>query len=279
MRRHFFGQFLLSKGLITPPQLLAAVEYQDKYNSRLGELAVALSMVTPFEAQQINSKQVREDRLFGQAAIELGLLSEQQVCDVLATQRDSHVLLGQAIVTLGYVAAEVIDSALAEFLDEASHDPDGIQLPAEVPDRELAAALFDLAQKLLLRAWDLTSKPGPGRVEAMRLTLSDRNARVELDGSLPMTVLIGVPNDVIAKLVRHLATSTDPTESDEDQLVLEFGQLLGENLAVALAERGQEVHVSHVTSQGARATLPPEVKVTVVPYLTHGGQVLIGLRL
>ena len=32
-----------------PPQLLAAVEYQRKYNPRLGELAVTLGMFTPFE--------------------------------------------------------------------------------------------------------------------------------------------------------------------------------------------------------------------------------------
>ncbi len=278
MRRRFFGQFLLSKGLLTPPQLLAAVEYQDKFNSRLGELAVALGMVTPFEAQQINAKQVREDQLFGQAAVELGLLRDEQVSDILATQRDGHVLLGQAIVTLGYVDSAAIDSALAEFLAAAQAEPDGIQLPENVSDREIACALFELAQKQLLRAWDLASKPGPGRVESMRLTLSDRNARVELDGQLQLTVMLGVPNEVTRKVASKATGGADPTDSDQDNVVLEFAQLLGENLASTLAERGQKVHVSHVTLQGARATLPPDVHVTVLPYLTHEGQVLVGFR-
>jgi hypothetical protein len=112
----------------------------------------------------------------------------------------------------------------------------------------------------------------------MRLTLSDHNARIELGGTQPLTVMIGVPNDVLYKAAKKVSGEREPTEGDQDQLVLELGQLLGENFAGALAEQGHEVHVAHVTMQGARATLPPDVHVTVVPYLTHDGQVLIGLR-
>ncbi len=277
MGKRFFGQYLLSKGLITAPRLLAAVEYQEKYNSRLGDLAVALGMVTPFEAQQINAKQVREDRLFGQAAVELGLLSDQQVRDVLATQRDSHVLLGQAVATLGYLDRSAVDSALADFLEAIRLEPECAVLPEEVRDGELACALFDLAQKLLLRAWDVTSKPGLARIERMRLTLSDHNARVELSGTLAATVMVGVPNEVAVKAAKRFSGEDEPDDRDREEAVQEFAKVLCDNLASTLAERGHRVQVEAAATQVSRATLPPEMKVVVVPYLTHLGQVLIGL--
>jgi hypothetical protein len=55
--------------------------------------------------------------------------------------------------------------------------------------------------------------------------------------------------------------------------------VLGENFCSALAERGDQVHVGRVLVQGPRTTLPPSVRVLVVPYLTQLGQVLIGVGL
>ena len=120
MRRRFFGQYLVSQGYITPPQLLAAVEYQSKYNSRLGELAVALGMITPFESEQINAAQLSRDRLFGETALDCGLMTERQLSDVLETQRNARVLLGQAIETLGFLQRCTIDSALYAYLEAKS---------------------------------------------------------------------------------------------------------------------------------------------------------------
>jgi hypothetical protein len=281
MRKRFFGQYLLSKGLITAPQLLAAVEYQDKHNSKLGELAVSLGLVTPFEAQQINAVQVREDCLFGAASIQLGLLTEEQVKDVLAAQRDQHVRLGQALETLGYLDRATIDSVLSEFLADAGRDPDVIEVPDAVREKDVGATLFDLGHKLLLRAWDLPNKPDKVRIEEMRLTLSDRNARVDFHGNGQHgVIMVGVPNDVAWKAAKKFAgDGEEPSETEANETVLDFAHLLGQNFCGAMAEHGRTFQLGHTSVLGARATLPPEVKVIVLPYLTHLGQVLIGFSL
>jgi hypothetical protein len=279
MRKRFFGQYLLSKGLITAPQLLAAVEYQDKYNTRLGELAVALGSVTPFEAQQINALQLRDDVLFGEAAVKLGLLTNEQVSDLLATQRDSHVQLGQALDTLGYMERATIDAALATFEEECSQEPQEVQLPDAIKDKELATLLFDTAHKLLLRAWELPNKPGAVRIEELRLTLSDRNARITLEGGVDATVMVGVPDAAARKAAKRYSGEAEPSDVSLDAVVLDLAGVLCENIASTLAERGRKAQVGFATLQGARATLPPEVRVAVVPYVTHLGQVLVGVSL
>ncbi|HEX2679111.1 MAG TPA: hypothetical protein VHM19_20820, partial [Polyangiales bacterium] len=242
-------------------------------------LGVALGLVTPFEAQQINALQLRDDVLFGEAAVKLGLLTVEQVAELLAAQRDSHVLLGQAIETLGYLDRPAIDAGLAEFLEAASQDPQELQLPDSVRDRELATVIFDLAHKLLLRAWELPNKADLPRIEESRLTLSDRNARIALSGSTDLLVMVGVPDEAARKAAKRYSGESDPSDVSVDAVVLDFAGVLCENAASTLAERGRKVQIGFATLQGARATLPPEMRVAVVPFLTHLGQVLVGVSL
>ncbi len=122
-KARFLGQFLLAEGYITAPQLLAALEYQEQFNARLGEYAVALGLITLFDAQRINALQVSKDLLFGQAALELSLLSKEQVRQVMAAQRNDHVLLGEALCKLGYIDEATMAIALAQA-NEADSDPE-----------------------------------------------------------------------------------------------------------------------------------------------------------
>jgi len=277
-RRFFFGQYLLSRGFITAPQLLAAVEYQNKYNSRLGELAVALGMITPFESEQVNAAQLWDDGLFGETAVRCGVLTERQVHDALETQRNSRVLLGQALETLGYLERRAIDSALAAFLHEED-EAAPFALPVELQDLPWAGEVFDRAAKLLRRAWDLPSKPGRVRVETTRLTLSDRNARAELRGRVSRQLLIGVPNEVARKAARGYVDEQHPREAIEDHAVQDFARVLAEATTALLRTLGEDAYLAGVTLQSVRSTLPPEQRVVMVSFLTHLGQVLVGLTI
>jgi hypothetical protein len=263
---------LLSRGFITSPQLLAAVEYQSKYNSRLGELAVALGMITPYESEQVNAAQLGDDSLFGETAVRCGVLTERQLCDVLETQRNARVLLGQALETLGYLERRTIDSALAAFLhDEDEAAPFG--LPSELQDVPWIADVFDRAAKLLRRAWDLPSKPGRARIEATRIALSDHNARAELYGPVRRQLWVGIPNEVARKAAHRYA------ETLEDHAVQDFARVLAEATCALLKARGENAYLAGVTLQGVRSTLPPEERVVMVSFLTHLGQVLVGLTI
>jgi hypothetical protein len=279
MRRRFFGQYLVSQGYITPPQLLAAVEYQSKYNTRLGELAVALGMITPFESEQINAAQLSRDRLFGETALDCGLLTERQLSEALQTQRDARVLLGQALETLGYLQRRTIDAALSAFLEEESAAARQFALPVEIQDAPWMAAVFDRAAKLMLRAWDLPSKPGRVRSEERRLTLSDRNARAELRGRVRRELLIGVPDDVARRAGRRYGGAAHFADALEDHAVLDFARVLAEATAELLNARGEHAGLVGVRLESVRATLPPADRVVMVSFLTHLGQVLVGLTI
>lgn len=200
-RRHktrFFGQFLLAEGYITAPQLLAALEYQEQFNARLGEYAVALGLLTLFDAQQIHARQVEKDLLFGQAALELQLLTKEQLRQVMAAQRNDHVLLGEALCKLGYVDQAVIARALADLGDTASQvDPDQwLNLAADVPSREVLIKTCYLTHKLLPRLWDLTNKATDATFVKDTLRLSDRNASISVRGDHSFGIHLGVPHSI-----------------------------------------------------------------------------------
>ncbi|MDH5671004.1 MAG: hypothetical protein OEZ06_02585 [Myxococcales bacterium] len=278
MKARFFGQHLLSKGLITAPQLLAAVEYQNRNNNKLGEFAVDRGLATAFEVEQIRALQTREDRLFGEAAISLGILSPGQVSELVETQRDAHLELGQALTELGYMDCPEVERAAAEFLtEEAQRQPDVVTLPQDLPDREIAFEVFYLANRLLLRACDLVSKTEPVRVMPSPVPLSDRNAGIEVSGAHQCMLLVGLPHDIAASTAGRFSGELAPDEAAIDGVVLELVHLLADNLRSVLAERGRRLHLSNAQRLRTPLLLQADRAMTIVPFVTHQGQVLVGM--
>jgi hypothetical protein len=281
MGQRFFGQFLVSQGYITPPQLLAAVEYQSKYNVRLGELAVALGMLTPFESQHVNAAQVREDHLFGETAVRYGFLTERQLGDALETQRAARVSLGQALATLGYLGAPIADAAHARFSLEQRQAEGSFRLPARLGTQPWVGQLFERASVLLRRVWNLPNKQGRVHIEAPRLTLSDLNVRARIE--LPtraLTLHFGVTNEIARKIACTSIGELGLGDSAEEDAVADFTRVLAESALSLLAfhdPQAQRGRVAEVCREGARPTLPPNERIVMVSLLTHLGQVLVGL--
>jgi hypothetical protein len=280
MRPRFFGQYLLTRGLLTAPQLLAAVEYQQRHNAPLGELAERVGIATRFEVEQIRALQLREDRMFGEAAVKLGILSEDQVAQLLVAQQDAHVHLGDAVATLGYMPKEAVDEALSRFLnDEAQLEPDVVTIPDDLPGRELAFELFYLAHKLLRRAWGLENKTDRLRLEQGPIALSDVNARVPLEGSVMATLFVGVPHAIARAQAARFSGEVEPEEHECNDIVREFANVLCANLRSVLAEQGRTLSPGETELVDSRISLEPATRSAVVTYLTHEGQVLVGLTL
>jgi hypothetical protein len=139
--------------------------------------------------------------------------------------------------------------------------------------------VFDRASKLLLRAWDVPNKPGQARIETTRLTLSDHNARTELRGGVSRRLLVGIPNEVARQAARHHAEEPELLEAVENHAVQDFARVLGEATVGLLKARGEHAYLATVTLEGVRATLPPDERVVMVSFLTHLGQVLVGLTI
>jgi hypothetical protein len=191
------------------------------------------------------------------------------------------VLLGQALETLGYLTRPALDRAHAEFrLEEDAAEQ--FALPPELQDVAWIAAVFDRAGKLLRRAWDLPNKPGRVRIGTPRLTLSDRNARAQLSGRVERVLLIGLSEDVARKAARVLGGGSTFGDSQEDHALQDFARVLAEAAIALLKERGDHAYLARVyrpesSARDTRASLPPDERVVMVSFLTHLGQVLVGL--
>jgi CheY-specific phosphatase CheX len=278
VRPRFFGQYLLAKGHLTAPQLLAAVEYQEQHNTRVGDQAVAQGLLTPFDVQRVRALQTHENLFFGEAAIRLGVLTTGQVRDLLTAQKDRHVHLGDALANLGYLDRERTDRALAEFLAEEDRiEPEMVTVPEDLPSKEVAFELFHLAHRLLLRVWNLENKTDRLRIETGMVALSDRNARITISGAVETVVFVCAPHEVARMAARAPYAEEDPPDEEMNRAVREFCRVLCENLASVLAEQGLRVTVGQPQMLMSRASTPPGIKASVVAYLTHRGQVFVGM--
>lgn len=278
VRPRFFGQYLLSKGLLTAPQLMAAVEYQEQRNTRVGDKAVSQGLLTPFDVERVRALQVHENLFFGEAAIRLGVLSAGQVRDLLTTQKDAHVHLGDALANLGYLDRATTDRALGEYLAEEDRiEPEVVTVPEDLPGKDIAFELFHLAHRLLLRVWNLDNKTDRLRVETGMVALSDRNARITISGAVETVVFVCAPHEVARMAASPQYAEVEPTEEDMNRAVREFCRILCENLASVLAEQGLRVTVGEPLMLMSRASTPPGIKASVVAYLTHRGQVFVGM--
>lgn len=277
MRPRFFGQFLLSQGMITAAQLLEAVEYQNQRNSRLGELAASIGLVTHGDADRINALQSREDLLFGEAAIKLGLMEQGQVEQLLTTQREGHVHLGQALVTLGHVNDTQLAVALERFRRHESESRPALNLPPDWAGASLLTRMTELAPRLLLRKWDLKSKMDDLRVAQDELVLSDLNVKLVIEGETPAVMLVGVPYAAAHKAAARQAPGGGPDDDSLRELVRALGEALAHQLASVVAERGHRISAGQSARCGERASVPEGQSGVSAPFLTHVGTVVLAL--
>jgi hypothetical protein len=288
MKPRFFGQYLLANGLINAPQLLAAVEYQERNNPRLGELALSMGLATQFEVDQIQALQATHDLKFGEAAQQLGILKNADVAHVLAAQQDRHLLLGQALASLGFMTPTEVEAAAAEFLTgEAMREPESATIPEGLPLRRVAFELFHLAHKLLLRVCELPSKTEPLRIVTDVVPLSDHNVLVALRGTLDPNapqitdtgVLLCVPQQVAVDLATRFSGEIAPTDSAVNDVVCELAGILCNNLRSVLAEQSARIELGEPEAIPTRLSLPPGRRMAVVPFVTHQGLVMVSLAL
>ncbi len=277
MHIRFFGQFLLSQGIITAPQLVAALEHQEEHNIRLGEHAVALGYLTEAQADRVNARQATKDIQFGEAAIDMGLLTQEQVDALLTEQRSHHVMLGEALEALGFVTGEQIEDALAEFMrEQAKYAELAIAVPPEFPMRGIASRLLDLAGKQMFRLWGVRNKPGAMELQQGTITLSDRNAEVKISGQFSTSFLLAVPEAVARRAVERVTGATEATPEELDDVVRELANVICGNLVALLAAEGKAADIEPPETVSARHDLEGG-KALVMSFLTLEGQAFVAL--
>jgi len=275
MAIQFFGQYLLSKGILKPAQLLEAVEYQETNNLKLGEYAVKKGFLKTEAAGRINQLQRTKDVRFGDAAVELGLLTKQQVEEVITAQKNDHIYLGDAVVIKGFAKREVIEKALKGFKEEQAHfAPGRIEIPAEVPLPELNAGFFDLTHKLFLRIGGTESKLGAAQVRSGKISVPAFAVQIAFTGQLNTRYIVAAPKEVAQRMANGILGAGTHSDEELQDVVQEFANIVCGNIVARLAQQGKKVDISPPEAiSGGKLDISPD-KALVFPLVTPVGECL-----
>lgn len=120
MYTQFFGNFLLSRDVVTPEQLIAAINKEATSHIKLGTLAMYHNLMTANEIDDIVIAQTHEDKHFGELAIERHYLTEQQVNELLSEQSPEYLLLGQILIEEGIITNTQLEDLIIDY--ESEHE-------------------------------------------------------------------------------------------------------------------------------------------------------------
>ncbi|SCP95118.1 chemotaxis protein CheX [Anaerobium acetethylicum] len=118
MYTQFFGNYLLSKGLVTSEQMVEAIRYTKTVHLKLGMLAIHAGYMTSGEVEQVHILQTRISKPFGELAVAEGFLTPEQVTELLSAQKPGFLLLGQALIERGYISTNQFESVLSAYQSE-----------------------------------------------------------------------------------------------------------------------------------------------------------------
>ena len=253
MAAKFLGQFLLERGVITAPQLLAAIDAQRASNPLLGELAVRKGWLEAAQAQRIHQRQRVEDRRFGDIALEMGVLDQDRLDALLEAQKAARKMLGQVLVEQGVIDARRLQAELALHRadqEQARHDLESVV--ASHPVGDLATSAIDLCARLFPRM--LGSQCLPAEVLAPdELDTWPCVAHVRVEGDHPLG--IGLACDLPAAHALACALLRIAPEQCDDALALDA---LGEMVNVLMGYLVRDVLADEESRYRA---LPPDTSV------------------
>ncbi|MBC7794446.1 MAG: hypothetical protein H7Z43_12140, partial [Clostridia bacterium] len=227
MATQFFGQFLLSRGLITRSQLLEAVEYQEKNNLRLGEYAVKKGVISLAESTKILAAQAKRDVQFGEAAVELGILDDQKLQQLLRAQRADHVFLNDVLVRLNVLSAEASHTLMKSYRDDQrGQNGESIFVPPDVPHVAFVAEACDLTRRMFLRSWATPTKYGIVRSKITSVTFEGTAVEVPVTGDICARYCIGIPNPLVISVIRRLFGTETPSDEERHDMVAELANVI-----------------------------------------------------
>lgn len=148
MYTQFFGNYLLNKQIVTPEQLIEAIQYQNNVHLKLGVLAIHAGMLTADDVQNIRISQTKVDKKFGEIAIDEGYLTQEQVDTLVNQQSPSYLALGQALVDKGYLTMEEFQQAIIDYQSEY-----------ELTDEDFANEHLDKIDSLIHEFFDFDDAP------------------------------------------------------------------------------------------------------------------------
>jgi len=111
----FFGQYLLSRGVISREVLIETIERQRETNLSLVELAVREGWIEPQRAEGILSRYRTTDAGLEELCLEYGQIDRDKLEELLRIQRSDWVRIGAALIDGGHLTRDQVEEHLAAF--------------------------------------------------------------------------------------------------------------------------------------------------------------------
>ena len=106
-----FEAFLVKEGLVSPEDIVKAMDRQRELAQPIGKIALSNRMLTVGQVFEILSRQADEDSKFGEAAVMLGFLTKPQVEALLRIQREVRPQIGALLIEMGAISSVALAEA------------------------------------------------------------------------------------------------------------------------------------------------------------------------
>lgn len=146
MFTQFFGNYLLNQKLVTPEQLVDAMQEKNNTRMKLGVLAINAGYMTASQVERVHELQSKMDKRIGDIAVELGYMTEEQVMELLHAQPLGYLLLGQAIVDKGYMTNSDFEAAINSYKEKYSLTDEDIANNVDTKIDNLISSLCDFTK-------------------------------------------------------------------------------------------------------------------------------------
>lgn len=115
MYTQFFGNYLISRELITHEQLISALSRQNHEVVHLSTLALYSGFMSPYEVEEITQMQHLEGRKFSELSIEKGYLTKEQVLELLRSESPNFLIIGQILLRDGIFNYKSLNDAFLDY--------------------------------------------------------------------------------------------------------------------------------------------------------------------
>ena len=236
----FFGQYLLSKGIISREALIDAIELQRRSNLSLPELADKKGYISEGQQAAILARYRTSDADLETLCLETGLVDREQLDELIAIQRSDWVRIGGALVESGHLTVDEVERNLVEFR-EIQREAD-LRLEADFqacPDPETVRTVVELALFHLGRLTDSPVKLRSLSTDSGRLAAGRRRYAQKLVGDRQLHVVLDLPPAIASVVAEGLVGMRFDEGSDAaNDAVCEFVNIIGGNACTHLEASG-----------------------------------------
>jgi hypothetical protein len=128
-----FGLYLKNKRIITADELVAAAEIQLSSLTRIGQLALEESLVSPRDIFEIlRAQSETPTQRFGELAIEMGLLTREELIRLLMIQADRKRSIADILISQGVLTQERVAEEMGKYRQLIAKRRNGSIAPSKV---------------------------------------------------------------------------------------------------------------------------------------------------